>query len=127
MFWDWGYGNKFPDQHFNYAALVISRVISKIEKDKVCVDLGHKSVAAEQPFPRVHFFNLLKAKQISQSEEHLVLDVGDNADLEIGNVLYGVPQHICPTVALYEHAFVVENGKIENEWQVIARNRKITI
>ena len=127
LFWDWGYGNKFPDQKFQHSALVVSRVISKMGCDKICVDLGHKSIAAEQPFPRVHFFNLPNAKQIGQSEEHLVLDVGDNTDLEIGKVLYGVPQHICPTCALYEKAYVVENGKVEKEWRVIARDRKITI
>ena len=105
----------------------MSRIISKIENDKICVDLGHKSVAAEQPFPRVHFLNLPDAKQISQSEEHLVLKVENNTDLKIGTVLYGVPKHICPTCALYEKAYVVENGKIEKEWRIVARDRKITI
>ncbi len=127
LLWDWGYASQFPDQRFQYAALVISRIISKPGTDKICVDLGHKSIAAEQPFPRVHFLNLPDAKQIGQSEEHLVLDVGNNTDLEIGNVLYGVPKHICPTCALYEKAYVVENGKVGTEWQVIARDRKITI
>jgi len=117
----------FPDQKFQYAALVISRIISKIGTDKICVDLGHKSVAAENPFPRVHFLNLPNAKQIGQSEEHLVLKVESNKDLEIGKVLYGVPKHICPTCALYEKAFVVEKGKVEAVWRVVARDRQILI
>ncbi len=117
----------FPDQKFQYAALVISRIISKIGTDKICVDLGHKSVAAENPFPRVHFLNLPNAKQIGQSEEHLVLEVENNRDLEIGKVLYGVPKHICPTCALYEKAFVVEKGKVETVWRVVARDRQILI
>ena len=89
--------------------------------------MGHKSIAAEQPFPRVHFLNLPDAQQISQSEEHLILDVGDNSKFEIGMPLYGVPIHICPTCALYEKAFVVENGIVEKEWRVVARDRRITI
>jgi len=127
LFWDWGYAEMFPDQRFQYAALVVSRIISKIGDDKICVDLGHKSVAAENPFPRVYFLNLPDAKQIGQSEEHLVLKVENNRDLEIGKVLYGVPKHICPTCALYEKAFVVEKGKVEAVWRVVARDRQILI
>ena len=94
----------------------------------LCVDLGHKSIAAENPFPRVHFINLPDAKQISQSEEHLVLEVGDNSKFQLGDVLYGVPIHICPTCSLYEKAIIVdENGWAKKEWKVIARDKKITI
>lgn len=127
LLWDYGYHHLLPEQQFNYAALVISRIISKPANHLLCVDLGHKSIAAERPFPRVHFLNLPDAKQISQSEEHLVLDVGDNSIFEVGMPLYGVPIHICPTCALYEKAFIVENGLAEKEWRVVARDRRITI
>jgi len=128
LFWDFGYQKMLPEQKFNYAALVISRIISKPSHNLLCVDLGHKSIAAENPFPRVHFLNLPDAKQISQSEEHLVLDVGNNSNFKIGDVLYGVPKHICPTCALYEKAIIVdEEGFAKKEWKVIARDRRITI
>ena len=127
LLWDYGYHHLLPEQQFHYAALVISRIISKPANHLLCVDLGHKSIAAENPFPRVHFLNLPDAKQISQSEEHLVLDVGDNSIYEVGMPLYGVPIHICPTCALYEKVFVVENGLAEKEWRVVARDRRITI
>jgi hypothetical protein len=39
--------------------------------------------------------------------------------------LYGMPYHICPTVALYERAFTVKNNKVKGEWMTIARDRKI--
>lgn len=128
LFWDLGYQKMLPEQKFNYAALVISRIISKPSNNLLCVDLGHKSIAAENPFPRVHFLNLPDAKQISQSEEHLILDVGNNSNFKIGMVLYGVPKHICPTCALYEKAIVIdEDGFAKKEWRVIARDRRITI
>lgn len=128
LFWDFGYQNMLPEQQFNYAALVISRIISKPSDNLLCVDLGHKSIAAENPFPRVHFLNLPDAKQVGQSEEHLVLDVGDNSKFKVGEVLYGVPKHICPTCALYEKAIIVdEDGLAKKEWRVIARDRRITI
>lgn len=127
IFWDWGYKHGLPDEPFEYAALVISRVISIINENTICTDLGHKSVAAENPLPRVHFLNAVDADPIGQSEEHLVLSVPDSSIYRLGDVLYGVPVHICPTVALYERATVVEANHAKTEWKVIARDRKITI
>ena len=125
VFWDWGYGHKYPDMPFEYAALVICRIISIMDSRHICVDLGHKSVAAENPLPRVYFLNAPEAKPIAQSEEHLVLEVPDSSACTIGQVFYGVPCHICPTVALYEQAFVIENGRMCDSWKVIARDRRI--
>ncbi len=127
VFWDWGYKHLLPDEPYQYAALVISRVISIVNENTICADLGHKAVAAENPLPRVHFLNAPDAVPVGQSEEHLVLKVPDASAYKLGDVLYGVPVHICPTVALYQAAAVIENGKAVAEWQVIARNRKITV
>ena len=127
VFWDWGYKHTMPDEPFEYAALVITRIISIVDEQTITTDLGHKSVAAESPFPRVHFLNAPDAVPVSQSEEHLVAKVPDSSLYKVGNVLYGVPVHICPTVALYERAIVIENNVAVTEWKVIARDRKITI
>jgi len=127
VFWDWGYKNSLPDEPFDIAAVVISRVISIVDENTLCTDLGHKSVAAENPLPRVHFLNAPDAEPVGQSEEHLVLKVEDTSLHKVGEVLYGVPVHICPTVALYEKAFVIENNKVVDEWRVVARDRKINV
>jgi D-serine deaminase-like pyridoxal phosphate-dependent protein len=128
VFWDWGYKYLTPDEPFDYAALVISRVISIVDANTVCADLGHKSVAAENSLEkRVHFLNAPDAEPIGQSEEHLVLKVPDSSAYEVGDVLYGVPVHICPTVALYERAVVVENNNAAGEWRVIARDKRINV
>jgi D-serine deaminase-like pyridoxal phosphate-dependent protein len=127
LLWDWGYSRKLAEQPFLFAALVLSRVISHPGKGRICVDLGHKSVAAENPFPRVHFFNLPEARQVGQSEEHLVLEVEQPELYPVGTLLYGLPLHICPTVALYESARVVRDGEATGSWRVIARDRKISV
>jgi D-serine deaminase-like pyridoxal phosphate-dependent protein len=127
VFWDWGYKHLLPDEPFDYAALVITRVISIIDEHTIATDLGHKSVAAETPLPRIHFLNAPDTVPISQSEEHLVVKVADSAIYQPGDVFYGVPVHICPTVALYEAAVVVKQNSAVEEWKVIARNRKITV
>ena len=127
IFWDWGYKHQMPDEPFDYAALVITRVISVVDSHTITTDLGHKSVAAENPLPRVYFLNAPDTTPVGQSEEHLVLKVADSSRYKVGDVLYGVPVHICPTVALYDTALVIEDHKAVGSWKVISRDRKITI
>jgi D-serine deaminase-like pyridoxal phosphate-dependent protein len=127
IFWDWGYHTVLPEQKFTFAALLITRIISVIDANTICLDLGHKSVAAENPLPRVKFLNQPDARLISQSEEHLVVQVEDSSHFKVGDVWYGVPIHICPTCALYDHVQVARNGYIAETWAVIARNRAIHV
>ena len=127
VFWDWGYSKSLPDAPFMYAALVVTRVISVIDEYTICTDLGYKSVAAENPLPRVFFINAPGAVAVSQSEEHLVLKLPAAHSLKIGAVLYGIPFHICPTVALYEVAYAAENNRITATLKVVARDRKVKI
>ena len=123
VFWDQQSSDHFPDMEFQFAALVLCRVISKPTETTLCLDLGHKAVASEMSGPRVRFFGFEDAKPVGHSEEHLVIETSQAPDTPIGAELYGVPTHICPTVALHEHAWVVENGKATTTWHVAARRR----
>jgi D-serine deaminase-like pyridoxal phosphate-dependent protein len=127
IFWDKGYKDGLPEQPFEYAALLLCRVISIPAANTLCVDLGHKSVAAEKPQPRVFFLNAPEAIPAAQSEEHLILTVNNTSDYHIGQVLYGVPHHICPSVALYDQAMVIEDHLKTAVWNVTARKRSILI
>ncbi len=128
IYWDAGYVQNCKEQLFLPAALVISRIISLPNETTICTDLGHKSVASENPLShRVHFINAPELTFIGQSEEHLVLEATKGHQYKVGDVLYGLPFHICPTCALYERALIVEDGKITKEWKIIARDRKISL
>ncbi len=128
IFWDKGYQQILEEQHFVPAALVITRVISLPGETTLCLDLGHKSIAAENELSRrVWFINAPELTFISQSEEHLVVEAGAGHAYKVGDLLYGMPIHICPTCALYERAITVENNIASGEWKIIARDRKITI
>lgn len=127
VFWDWSYENLMPEENFLYAALVVTRVISIVDDKTITIDLGHKSVAAENPLPRVYFLNAPGLQPIGQSEEHMVLRITDNTTYSIGDILYAVPVHICPTVALYGKAIVIQENKAITNWKVIAREREINI
>ena len=121
VFWDAGYGRMLPDLPFKVAAVLLMRVISVIDGQTLCLDLGHKSVAAENPLPRVVFLDQPDAVPIGQSEEHLVVRVADAHRHPPGTVWYGVPVHICPTVNLYDVVSVVVDNQCVGEWAVTAR------
>ncbi len=127
LLWDFGYGDKFVDLPFIPAALVLARVLSCPFPGIVCTDLGYKAVASEGPIPRVKFLNLPEAEHLMHSEEHLVLKVPVGSEPAVGSVLYGVPRHICPTVALYGSAVLIEGGKVCDQVEVTSRNRHLTI
>ncbi len=128
VYWDKGYNDSFPEMKFQPAALVLVRVISLLDDTHVCLDLGHKSIAAENNLEhRVSFLNEAGLKLISQNEEHLVVQLPVNHNKKVGDVLYGMPVHICPTCALYDTARVIENHMVKDHWKIIARDRKITI
>ncbi len=126
IYWDKGYSDICPEQPFQPAAMLVTRVISKPDDTKICLDLGHKSVAAENEIAkRIYFPDYSQLIPIGQSEEHLVMEAGENHGFNVGDFLIGIPYHICPTVALYEKVFVVENNQICGEWKTTARDRKI--
>lgn len=129
VLWDCGYGGLYPDLPFEPAALLLTRVVSHPGDGRICVDLGHKSVAAEMPLPgRVQFPTIPGVEFLGQSEEHLVLGVADPAAFPIGTTVIGIPRHVCPTVALHQEARLVRDGAVADEaWAIAARNRRITV
>ena len=127
VLWDFGYGDKHPDLPFVPAALLLTRVVSKPGTNRLTLDLGHKAVAAENPHPRVRLIEIPDAAFAMQSEEHLVIETPRVAEFAIGQILHGIPRHICPTVALHNEAVVVERGRIVDHWSITARGRRITV
>ena len=127
VLWDFGYGDKFADLPFQCAAVLITRVVSKPGPNLLCLDLGHKAVAAENPQPRVRLLELPDAIPVMHSEEHLVIETPRAAEFAVGAVLHGLPRHVCPTVALHSEAVVVRGGAAVERWPITARTRRITI
>lgn len=128
IYWDKGYEGILKEQHYLHAAVVVSRVISKPSPGIICIDLGHKSIASENPLSqRVHFINAPDLQPIGHSEEHMVLRTDDSDRFHVGDVLYGIPYHVCPTIALYERCGVVTRGELTEWWMTESRNRKITV
>lgn len=128
VYWDKGYEQILAEQHYLPAALIVTRVISKPAADVICIDLGHKAIASESALPqRVSFLNAPNLKPAGHSEEHMVLSVEDGKNFKVGDVLYGVPYHVCPTVALHDQSAIVEGHVVVKYWETLSRNRRITV
>jgi D-threonine aldolase len=125
--WDWGYSTNLPDLDFLHAAVLLTRVVSKPTGDRLCLDVGHKAVASEMPHPRVYFPDLRDAKPVAHNEEHLVLETPRASEFAVGSVFYGIPWHVCPTVALHSESVVVKDGRAAAHWNIAARARRLTI
>lgn len=128
IYWDKGYEQILPEQYYLHAALVITRVISKPTNDIICTDLGHKAIASENPLNnRVYLLNAPGLQPIGHSEEHMVFKTSHGDRYSVGDVLYGIPYHVCPTIALHDEAIVAQDHEVTGEWGNVARRRKITV
>ncbi len=128
VLYDVGYLSRFAELKFKPALGVLTRVVSANQPGKLTLDLGHKSIAADQPAGRRAFFpELPDAKEIFHSEEHLVIETEHAHKFRVGDPLVALPYHVCPTTALHQFVTVIESGQAVDTWPVVARDRVITI
>jgi D-serine deaminase-like pyridoxal phosphate-dependent protein len=128
VFNDAGYSEHFPDLVFPAAALLLTRVVSRPTADRITLDLGYKAVASDPPVgKRLQLLDLPDAEQILQNEEHLVVRTARANDFQPGDELLALPWHVCPTSALHKQAYVVSHGRVVDRWDVIGRDRWITV
>ncbi|MGI9532380.1 D-TA family PLP-dependent enzyme [Lutimonas sp.] len=122
LLWDYGYASNYRDLKFLPAAILMTRIVSKPDKNLICFDLGHKSVASEMKLPRVHFLSNNNFKQISQSEEHLVVACDNSDEHAIGDTHFALPIHVCPTVSKFPYAYAIKDHIAVGKWMVAARD-----
>jgi len=128
VFHDTGYGTAFPEMDFEPALWILTRVISRPTSDRLTLDVGNKAVASDPPKgQRIYFPELPVAVQVLHNEEHLVLETPEAARYRPGDVLWGIPRHVCPTSALHKWAYVAEGETVQQRWEVTARDRQLTI
>ena len=127
LLWDYGYSTSFSDMEFLHSAVLLTRIISKPSENLICIDLGHKAVASEMQQPRIFLPEIDNYEIISHNEEHMVIRTADGEKMKVGDVLYSIPYHICPTVDRYDKVSVVREGKVTEQWKVEARTRELTV
>jgi D-serine deaminase-like pyridoxal phosphate-dependent protein len=109
-------------------ALVLSRVVSAPHAGIVTCDAGHKTVSADSGIPTCLVVGHPELTPLSPSEEHLPIAVSEGATSpRLGETIYLLPRHICPTVNNFDCALFVRNGEIESVEKITARGREAPI
>jgi D-serine deaminase-like pyridoxal phosphate-dependent protein len=129
VFWDSNYQIHLPEQEFRPALIIVGTIISKPTESTLCIDIGYKAVSSENPIDkRLVILNDENLIPLAHSEEHLIIENKGKNQYEIGDTIYALPYHVCPTCALYDSVQVVnKKHQIYDQWLVAARSRKINI
>ncbi|WP_035653156.1 D-TA family PLP-dependent enzyme [Flavobacterium sp. ASV13] len=129
VFWDSNYQIHLSEQKFEPAFVIVGTIISKPTKSTFCIDIGYKAVSSENPIDkRLVILNDENLIPTAHSEEHLIIENKGQNQYAIGDLIYAIPYHVCPTCALYDSVQVVNSThEICDEWKVAARSRKINI
>jgi len=107
------------------AALVLTRVVSTPRKGIITCDAGHKTVSADAGVPTCVVAGHPELMPLPPSEEHLPMALNrETAGLQVGEAIYLLPRHICPTVNNFDAALLVRDGQIESVEKVTARGRE---
>jgi D-serine deaminase-like pyridoxal phosphate-dependent protein len=112
---------------FGYApaVLVMSRVVSHPQEGIFTCDAGHKAVSADAGLPTCVVVGHSDLTPLSPSEEHLPMKSnGSTASLRVGDIVYLLPRHICPTVNNFDSALLVREGQIQSVGKVSARGHE---
>ena len=95
------------------AAFVATRVIS-LGPGRVTLDAGSKGISPDVPAPNCAVLEHPELVPGGPSEEHLPCRVapdGGAAALELGRLLWLVPEHVCTTVNLHREAVWIRGGE----------------
>ena len=107
------------------AVLVSTRVVSQPAARIVTCDAGHKAVSADAGVPTCLVIGHPELMPLSPSEEHLPMESREGADtVRVGEMVYLLPRHICPTVNNFDRVLLIRNGQIEAVEQVSARGHE---
>jgi len=107
------------------AVLVLTRVVSQPRAGIVTCDAGHKAVSADAGVPTCVVVGHSDLTPLSPSEEHLPMAVrGGAPGPQVGEALFLLPRHVCPTVNNFDCALLVQAGEVQSVEKVSARGRE---
>ncbi|GED66753.1 alanine racemase [Brevibacillus reuszeri] len=110
------------------AATIVGTVISKSGDKRAVADVGAKAMTidmrasgllATKSFGSVYRHEEVIIRKLS--DEHAIMVPG--TPFAIGERIEIIPNHICPTVNLYDTAYGIRNGKVEVVFPIHARGR----
>jgi D-serine deaminase-like pyridoxal phosphate-dependent protein len=113
------------------AAVVVCTVVSRPTRELAVIDGGSKTFATDvapgaEPLNLEgygHVIGYPSAVLERLTEEHGMLSVDEECDLEVGDTLQIIPNHICSTVNLHDEVYLVREDGVVEETRVAARGK----
>ncbi|MGG2196766.1 MULTISPECIES: alanine racemase [Paenibacillus] len=106
---------------------ILATVVSRPAAERLILDTGSKSLTSDiSTSPGYGYIKQAPSAVIERlSEEHGMVKVHHTEDLQIGQRVEIIPNHVCPVVNLMDRVFVVRNDEVIDEWKVEARGKII--
>jgi len=112
------------------AATILATVVSKPTADRIVLDTGVKALTAftrDRGICHTPGYGMIKGTKLRLAklyDEHgLILDRTLNQELQIGDKVEIIPNHICPTCNLYDRMYLVRRGEVVEELPILGRGK----
>jgi D-serine deaminase-like pyridoxal phosphate-dependent protein len=118
------HGRMGPDR---CAARIAATVVSRPAPDRAILDAGSKALAFDPSLSRPGHGYIVghPAAVIARiSEEHgVVLLPEGEPGFAVGDRHEIIPNHVCPTINLFDELLIVRDGRVIDNWSVAARGK----
>jgi D-serine deaminase-like pyridoxal phosphate-dependent protein len=100
---------------------VLGTVISTTggSRPRAVVDVGLKALGMDHGPPTLHRDRGISGDVWFVSDEHL--SIGTTEPARVGDRAWVVPAHIDPTMAMHEHAWLVDGDDVVERWPIDLR------
>jgi len=111
------------------ALTILATVTSRPARTRAVIDAGSKVFALDKGGhgkEMMRGFGLVLDKNAMLerlSEEHGIMILGSDEDLNVGDRIRVIPNHACAAVNLFDRAYGIRNGQVVEEFKVAARGK----
>lgn len=112
------------------ALTVLATVVNRVKPNRVVIDAGVKALSAfvrKKGICRNVGYGLLKDNPKiylhKLSDEHGIINLPSDYELNIGQKVEIIPNHACPTCNLYDYIYGIKKGRVKYKWKVLARGK----
>lgn len=105
------------------ALRVLTSVVSTSVPGQCVIDAGSKTLSSDQTVGSGTYGHFIGREWIPRklNEEHGYVEIHSRA--RVGEKVWLVPSHVCPTVNLHDEIWYGRDGKVEGSWKVAARGK----
>src|SRR5438067_957518 len=107
----------------NCALRVLTTVVSSAVPGQCVIDAGSKTLSSDQTVGSETYGHFIGREWTLRklNEEHGYVEIREPA--RVGEKIWLVPSHVCPTVNLHDEIWYGRGGRVEGSWKVAARGK----